>query len=261
MNRAESNLELALEESRRRAAPAAADRVRISELLRAQLGAAVVDGAAAPAPAAAPLRVRAGRRGWVAAVAGTGVVMGTLGFLLGYGLGFRERSASPASDARGAAVSSPIPPVVQSPPSPGASEPSLRETASPLASPGPAVAAPLVPAAAPSPAVARAERPRQPGRAVPGAAAGSFGQVVERLRRAHRALADGRASLALLQLEELEHFAGDTLREEREVTRILALCALGEVAGARQAAARLLASRENSIYAHRLEQSCARVGL
>jgi hypothetical protein len=83
---------------------------------------------------------------------------------------------------------------------------------------------------------------------------------VERLRRAHRALADGRASLALLQLEELERFAGDTLREEREVTRILALCALGEVAGARQAATRLLASRENSIYAHRLEQSCARVG-
>jgi len=59
-------------------------------------------------------------------------------------------------------------------------------------------------------------------------------------------------------LEHAGHRSG--LREEREVTRILALCALGEVAAARQAATRLLASREDSIYAHRLEQSCARVG-
>jgi hypothetical protein len=43
MNRAETELEQALEESRRRASPEAADRARISQLLRAQLRAAALD--------------------------------------------------------------------------------------------------------------------------------------------------------------------------------------------------------------------------
>jgi hypothetical protein len=48
------------------------------------------------------------------------------------------------------------------------------------------------------------------------------------------------------------------LREERETTRVLALCAIGNSAEARRAAAPLLAGAAGSIYAPRLDSSCAR---
>lgn len=85
-----------------------------------------------------------------------------------------------------------------------------------------------------------------------------FAEVLERLHRANLALRRGQASLALIQLAELDRRAGEVLREEREVTRVLALCASGETQAARRAAAPLRASSAGSIYAHRLETSCLR---
>jgi hypothetical protein len=84
-----------------------------------------------------------------------------------------------------------------------------------------------------------------------------FSEVLERLRRAHLALGQGRASLVLVQLAELDRHAGATLLEERAMTRVLTLCALGEDAAARQAAEPLLIGAARSIYSQRLEQSCA----
>jgi hypothetical protein len=84
----------------------------------------------------------------------------------------------------------------------------------------------------------------------------SFAQVVERLRKANLALREGRPSLALLQLAELDRAAGGALREEREVTRLLARCALGDSEGARRSLRQLGAAAEQSIYAQRLKNSC-----
>lgn len=84
----------------------------------------------------------------------------------------------------------------------------------------------------------------------------SFRQVLEQLRRARRSLEGGQATLTLLLLDELDRGAGELLREEREATRVLALCAAGEVAAARRAAAQLSDASPRSIYAMRLGESC-----
>jgi hypothetical protein len=88
----------------------------------------------------------------------------------------------------------------------------------------------------------------------------SFRQVLEQLRRARRSLEGGQATLALLLLDELDRGAGELLREEREASRVLALCAAGEVAAARRAAAQLSDASPRSIYAMRLGESCVASG-
>jgi hypothetical protein len=84
----------------------------------------------------------------------------------------------------------------------------------------------------------------------------SFRQVLEQLRRARRLLDGGQATLSLLLLAELDRGAGELLREEREATRVLALCAAGEVDAARRTAAELSNANPRSIYAMRLGDSC-----
>jgi hypothetical protein len=98
-----------------------------------------------------------------------------------------------------------------------------------------------------------------PSRAAPAAPASawSFSEILERLRRANLALARGQTSLALVHLAELDRHAGEALREERDVTRVLALCALGEQQAAERAASELLSRNASSIYSGRIEQSCA----
>jgi len=86
----------------------------------------------------------------------------------------------------------------------------------------------------------------------------SFAEVLERLQRANVALRRGQAPLALIRLAEIDRSGGDILREERDVTRVLALCAIGDEAGARRVAGPLLAGAASSIYAPRLAASCAR---
>jgi hypothetical protein len=98
-----------------------------------------------------------------------------------------------------------------------------------------------------------------PSRAAPAtpASAWSFSEILERLRRANLAVARGQTSLALVHLAELDRHAGEALREERDMTRVLALCALGEQQAAERAASELLSRNSSSIYSGRIEQSCA----
>jgi hypothetical protein len=84
---------------------------------------------------------------------------------------------------------------------------------------------------------------------------------VRLLRRARSALSKGEAPFALSLLNELDaRFPPDVLDEERGATRVLALCANGDEAAAKQLALRLLREYPRSIYAPRLELSCAFTG-
>jgi hypothetical protein len=86
----------------------------------------------------------------------------------------------------------------------------------------------------------------------------SFRQVLDRLRRAERAERNGAPELALALLDEIDQGAARTvLREERLLTRVLALCDQGDVARARQRARELAGAQNDSIYASRLRESCA----
>lgn len=78
------------------------------------------------------------------------------------------------------------------------------------------------------------------------------------LKRAQQAIQAGQAGLALDLLAQLdaEHPAS-SLGQEREVARVLALCGADRVAAARQVAQRVLAASPNSLYAGRIQASCA----
>lgn len=119
----------------------------------------------------------------------------------------------------------------------------------------------LVPAeparAAPLPRVPEVVEPARArsakARALPASETFGFREVLSYLRRAERAERQGDPALALALLAELDERAdANTLREERAVTRVLALCAQGE----RAAAERALGTVKDSIYANRIAQSC-----
>jgi hypothetical protein len=85
-----------------------------------------------------------------------------------------------------------------------------------------------------------------------------FRQVLELLRRAERARQGGTPELALVLLEEIDRGASrDVLREERVITRTLALCDQGNDERARASARELAREDGASIYTSRLSQSCA----
>lgn len=64
--------------------------------------------------------------------------------------------------------------------------------------------------------------------------------------------------MAISLLGELdERFSEGPLAEERRVTKVLALCTTGEVGAAAELARPLLDGSPGSIYATRLERSCA----
>jgi len=111
-------------------------------------------------------------------------------------------------------------------------------------------------ASRPPPAPAQLRRPPRAATHAAPAEPLTLREVLKRLQRAHAALEAGRAALALIELAELDRSGSALLREEREVTRVLALCAAGDTEGAR-AAARALSAGPDSIYARRLESSCA----
>jgi len=284
-------------DTNRMAAPSQADRERITEALRTRLGVDVLPeglvpaaGAGASGPGASDPGISAsgagrvassplsglGRGGWLNIVIGTGVVAGALGFALGYGMGQRERpapleraaaldhSGALASEAR--ASSAPSLPVHEPAPDTAANGSTL--TFAEPASRDPRTREASASAAAPVERAASRRRVANSGvghtAAVASAApatstprALAFAEVLERLQRANVALREGRVSLALIQLEALDRGGGEVLREEREVTRVLALCALGDVAGARRVAAALRSGAASSIYGPRLDASCA----
>jgi hypothetical protein len=82
--------------------------------------------------------------------------------------------------------------------------------------------------------------------------------VLALLERAERAQRRSEPALALVLLDQIDARADEeTLRDERLITRVLAACALGDVAAARHARARLeRASTSPSIYASRLAETC-----
>ena len=85
-----------------------------------------------------------------------------------------------------------------------------------------------------------------------------FRQVLELLRRAERARQGGTPELSLALLDEIDRGAArEVLREERLVTRTLALCDQGHDERARASARELALEHGASIYASRLSQSCA----
>lgn len=78
------------------------------------------------------------------------------------------------------------------------------------------------------------------------------------LKRSQQALQAGQAQLALDLLAKLDaQHPKSSLGQEREVARVLALCGVGRVAAARQVAQRVLAASPNSLYAGRIQASCA----
>jgi hypothetical protein len=85
-----------------------------------------------------------------------------------------------------------------------------------------------------------------------------FRQVLELLRRAERARQSGTPELSLALLDEIDRGASrNVLREERLITRTLALCDQGQNEHARESARELAREHDASIYTSRLSQSCA----
>lgn len=86
----------------------------------------------------------------------------------------------------------------------------------------------------------------------------SFHEEISYLRRAQAALHEGDPNLAwglMTSLDELQ--PNGALVPERVVTKVIALCALERIAEAQQQARWLLESKPDSVYAERLEKSCA----
>jgi len=78
------------------------------------------------------------------------------------------------------------------------------------------------------------------------------------LRHAQQALQGGQPRRALELLSQLDaEYPASSLWQEREVARVLALCGVGRAAAARQIAQRVLAASPNSLYASRIQASCA----
>ena len=127
-----------------------------------------------------------------------------------------------------------------------------------LSSP-PQTSAPAQPPAAPS----SASVDRGASRAAPSSQSSADTLVPEiaLMRRAESALAGGDPSDALELLNEhAATFPHGALAEEREATRILALCALGRTAEARTAARRFERAAPRSIHLPRIHASCAGAG-
>jgi hypothetical protein len=85
-----------------------------------------------------------------------------------------------------------------------------------------------------------------------------LGEVVRRLREAQRASRAGEGTRALAVLDELDRrVALALLAEERQVTRVLALCSAQQPEPARRLAREVLSAHPGSVYSARLEHSCA----
>jgi hypothetical protein len=202
-----------------------------------------------------------------------GLLLGGLGFWLGHDLGYSKGTAQGLREqlgqgaARELAAAHAPDVAARQPAAPLAPSPSrgLVSVPAPLeAERGePAAALALGPRKQPRTAAAngarRAAHGAEPATPVesPSVARLTFRQVLEQLRRAQQQLRAGQAAMSLLVLSELDRGAGDLLLEERETTRVLALCAVGQDKDARAAARSLEQKNPGSIYSMRLSTSCA----
>jgi hypothetical protein len=142
--------------------------------------------------------------------------------------------------------------------SPSAPAPAASTTARPV--PG----APAVSTFLPEPATAAPEATPSPPapRPTPSAAASggarSIQNELELIRAAQKNLHRGDASAALALLaEHARRYPAGALSEEREASRVFALCKLGNVAGARAQAERFLRRSPSSPFAERVRASCS----
>jgi hypothetical protein len=195
-----------------------------------------------------------------------GLLLGGLGFWLGHDLGYSKGVAQALREQLGQAAARELAPVAASSSSGAQPDPvaALRQTpASPAAEPRAASTPPRTTPTRKHALATGVERARARASASPSpdstgtSPALTFGQALEQLRRAQQQLRGGQAAMSLLVLSELDRVAGELLREEREATRVLALCAVGQEKDARTVARRLEQSSPGSIYAMRLSKSCA----
>lgn len=122
-----------------------------------------------------------------------------------------------------------------------------------------ATSAPQPEAAAVEPAPpATAARAAPPAAAAVSSGARSIQSELELIRTAQKHLHRGDASAALALLaEHARRYPGGALSEEREASRVFALCKLGNVAGARAQAERFLRRSPSSPFAERVRASCS----
>lgn len=204
-----------------------------------------------------------------------GALLGAIGFWLGHGVGYQagQREAARAAELSGpdrGALASAVEPAPAVAGSPAAARTSagapLLEPAMPAdrsSAMSPTVSTPASVASRAEPSARARPTPRataaaaaESSRALAEPARLSFRQVLDQLRRAQQQLRSGQATMSLLLLSELDRAAGDVLLEERNATRVLALCAAGQEQAARDVARRLARDSPRSIYGMRLEASC-----
>lgn len=139
--------------------------------------------------------------------------------------------------------------------------PVLSAVSQPQVRPAVPSADPVTPAPAPVPEAIAPAQPEPPARAVspaPSVAAHSIQNELELIRTAQKHLhrGDARAALSVLA-EHARRYPAGALSEEREASRVFALCGLGDVAGARKQAERFLRRAPNSPFAERVRASCS----
>lgn len=237
--------------------PTAGDRARVQRRLVARLGAAAfgVSATTTAASAAAGVSLSAAAK----MVVGVVVVAA-----LGAGGVAVHRAREETAVAASAAPRAPVRPSART--SERASTPPSRPTPAPVEdSPAPARAAPApsseIALAPPAPAPRRAKAARAvapPPAPAPSGSASTLDDELSLLAAADAALRDGDGARALGMVDaHARRFPKSALREEREVVRVLALCAAGRTAEARAASDALLRAHPASPYAARLRASCA----
>lgn len=167
----------------------------------------------------------------------------------------------PAAPKPSAPTNAPPPPTVEAPQAPAilaapkaappptkSKEPTVASAAALVEAPSPAMPPPVE---RPHPASTNFEPSTTP-------APSALESEIALLRDSDRALRDGTPSAALAKLDEhAQRFPHGSLAEERTVSRIVVLCALGRTAEARAAGNAFLAARPSSPHAGRVRASCA----
>jgi len=271
--------EMTLELSRRAQEPSAADHARNLASLRERLGLAVPTAAAGdggpvagaplaselPAPRAVAVEKIA--RAKLAPLAGVAVTAAAIGFFVGSRFASPPMAPAPMQPVTTSVLEAPPAPAMVTPLAANEADVSKVDAVAPLATRLPDAAlerAAAVQRRGDDVKRRRTRRDEPAAAVVPpseherATADTSFMAAVRLLRRTRSALAKGEPGLALALLDEIDQrFPRALLDEERGATRVLALCAHDRPAEAKELAQRLLTRYPRSIYAPRIEQSCA----
>ena len=263
--RFDPNVEMTLELARVAREPSAADKLRVLEALRLRLGTPGAPGAGpaggarpaplppAPLPPEAALHTHAALRTHAALgqLLLVGAVTGVIGYFLGSSFNPAPVDEPPPVSVTAQEVPPPTTHATSSPRS-ATPEPATRSTAEPTPS-----GVDAAPTASSNP-TAPMQRPQKKRTSAPTQRKGpQFLEAVRLVQRAQRAVDGGEPLLAMALLDELDaRFPRELLNEERQATRVLALCESGQTDRAERAAQALAGQNPHSIYAARIEKSC-----